>query len=119
MYADSITDSMREAIDATERRRSLQMKFNKEHGITPKTIVKPIRDVISITKDSEDKENKESFADLNFDELTKKQKQNMIKTLTAKMQEAAKKLDFEEAANLRGCNYGLKNRCMKRKSRGG
>ena len=96
MYADSITDSMREAIDATERRRSLQMKFNKEHGITPKTIVKPIRDVISITKDSDDKENKESFADLNFDELTKKQKQNMIKTLTAQMQEAAKKLDFEE-----------------------
>ena len=95
MYADSITDSMREAIDATERRRSLQMKFNKEHGITPKTIVKPIRDVISITKDSDDKENKESFADLNFDELTKKQKQNMIKTLTAQMQEAAKKLDFE------------------------
>ena len=85
MYADSITDSMREAIDATERRRSLQMKFNKEHGITPKTIVKPIRDVISITKDSDDKENKESFADLNFDELTKKQKQNMIKTLTAQM----------------------------------
>lgn len=101
MYADSITDSMREAIDATERRRSLQMKFNEEHGITPKTIVKPIRDIISITKDSDDKENKENFADLNFDELTKKQKQNMIKTLTAQMQEAAKKLDFEEAANLR------------------
>ena len=108
MYADSITDSMREAIDATERRRSLQMKFNKEHGITPKTIVKPIRDVISITKDSEDKENKESFADLNFDELTKKQKQNMIKTLTAQMQEAAKKLDFEEAANLRDAIMDLK-----------
>ena len=108
MYADSITDSMREAIDATERRRSLQMKFNKEHGITPKTIVKPIRDVISITKDSDDKENKESFADLNFDELTKKQKQNMIKTLTAQMQEAAKKLDFEEAANLRDAIMALK-----------
>ena len=108
MYADSITDSMREAIDATERRRSLQMKFNKEHGITPKTIVKPIRDVISITKDSDDKENKESFADLNFDELTKKQKQNMIKTLTAQMQEAAKKLDLEEAANLRDAIMHLK-----------
>ena len=108
MYADSITDSMREAIDATERRRSLQMKFNKEHGITPKTIVKPIRDVISITKDSDDKENKESFADLNFDELTKKQKQNMIKTLSAQMQEAAKKLDFEEAANLRDAIMDLK-----------
>lgn len=115
MYADSITDSMREAIDATERRRSLQMKFNKEHGITPKTIVKPIRDVISITKDSDDKENKESFADLNFDELTKKQKQNMIKTLTAQMQEAAKKLDFEEAANLRDAIMDLKKQVHEKK----
>lgn len=115
MYADSITDSMREAIDATERRRSLQMKFNKEHGITPKTIVKPIRDVISITKDSDDKENKESFADLNFDELTKKQKQNMIKTLTAQMQEAAKKLDFEEAANLRDAIMDLKKKVHEKK----
>ena len=115
MYADSITDSMREAIDATERRRNLQMKFNKEHGITPKTIVKPIRDVISITKDSDDKENKESFADLNFDELTKKQKQNMIKTLTAQMQEAAKKLDFEEAANLRDAIMDLKKQVHEKK----
>ena len=115
MYADSITDSMREAIDATERRRSLQMKFNKEHGITPKTIVKPIRDVISITKDSDDKENKESFADLNFDELTKKKKQNMIKTLTAQMQEAAKKLDFEEAANLRDAIMDLKKQVHEKK----
>ena len=115
MYADSITDSMREAIDATERRRSLQIKFNKEHGITPKTIVKPIRDVISITKDSDDKENKESFADLNFDELTKKQKQNMIKTLTAQMQEAAKKLDFEEAANLRDAIMDLKKQVHEKK----
>lgn len=115
MYADSITDSMRAAIDATERRRSLQMKFNQEHGITPKTIVKPIRDVISITKDSDDKENKESFADLNFDELTKKQKQNMIKTLTAQMQEAAKKLDFEEAANLRDAIMDLKKQVHEKK----
>lgn len=115
MYADSITDSMRAAIDATERRRSLQMKFNQEHGITPKTIVKPIRDVISITKDSDDKENKENFADLNFDELTKKQKQNMIKTLTAQMQEAAKKLDFEEAANLRDAIMDLKKQVHEKK----
>ena len=115
MYADSITDSMLEAIDATERRRSLQMKFNKEHGITPKTIVKPIRDVISITKDSDEKENKESFADLNFDELTKKQKQTMIKTLTAQMQEAAKKLDFEEAANLRDAIMDLQKQVHEKK----
>lgn len=89
--------------------------IDKEHGITPKTIVKPIRDVISITKDSDDKENKESFADLNFDELTKKQKQNMIKTLTAQMQEAAKKLDFEEAANLRDAIMDLKKQVHEKK----
>ncbi|MBD5430363.1 excinuclease ABC subunit UvrB [Lactobacillus sp.] len=101
MYADRITDSMREAIDATERRRHLQMDFNKEHGVTPKTIIKPIRDVISVTKESNETEENESFADLNFDELTIKQKKNMIKNLTSQMQEAAKKLDFEEAASLR------------------
>ena len=101
MYADRITDSMREAIDATNDRRKRQMKFNEEHGITPKTIVKPIRDAISVTKETEETEEKESFADLNFDELTTKQKKTMIKNLTAQMQEAAKKLDFEEAANLR------------------
>ena len=64
---------------------------------------------------SDDKENKESFADLNFDELTKKQKQNMIKTLTAQMQEAAKKLDFEEAANLRDAIMDLKKQVYEKK----
>lgn len=101
MYADKITDSMREAIDATNRRRELQMKFNKEHNITPKTIIKPIRQAISVTKGTEEKEKSDSFADLNFDELTAKQRQEMIKNLQAQMQEAAKKLDFEEAATLR------------------
>ena len=60
-------------------------------------------------------QNKESFADLNFDELTKKQKQNMIKTLTAQMQEAAKKLDFEEAANLRDAIMDLKKQVHEKK----
>lgn len=120
MYADTITDSMKEAIDATNRRRQLQMQFNKEHGITPKTIVKPIRDVISATKVSEDEsDNKESFSDLNFDELTKKQKQTMIKNLTAQMQEAAKKLDFEEAANLRDAIMDLKKQVTNKKTRKG
>ena len=58
MYADTITDSMRAAIKATKRRRKIQMEFNKEHGITPKTIIKPIQDVISITKPSSEKEEK-------------------------------------------------------------
>lgn len=109
MYADKITDSMKIAIDETRRRREKQIAFNEEHGITPKTIVKPIRDVISITKPVKEEKEKESFADLNFDELTKKQKQAMIKNLTDQMQDAAKKLDFEAAANLRDAIMELQN----------
>ena len=101
MYADTITDSMREAIDATQRRRKLQIKFNEEHGMKPKTIVKPIRDVISATKVADEDTQTDSFADLNFDELTVKQKRTMIKDLRKQMQEAAKKLDFEGASTLR------------------
>lgn len=115
MYADRITDSMKEAIDATNRRRSLQLKFNEEHGIIPKTIVKPIRDVISVTKETEKKEEKESFADLNFDELTTKQKKAMIKNLTTQMQESAKKLNFEEAANLRDAIMDLQKQVHNKK----
>ncbi|MBU3829043.1 MAG: excinuclease ABC subunit UvrB [Candidatus Lactobacillus pullistercoris] len=114
MYADTITDSMREAMDATNRRRKIQMKFNEEHGITPKTIIKPIRQAISATKKVDEKDKKtDSFADLNFDELTKKQKQNMIDSLKAQMQEAAKKLDFEEAANLRDAMMELQKSVKK------
>lgn len=109
MYADKITDSMKIAIDETRRRREKQIAFNEEQGITPKTIVKPIRDVISITKPVKEEKEKESFADLNFDELTKKQKQAMIKNLTDQMQDAAKKLDFEAAANLRDAIMELQN----------
>ena len=101
MYADTVTDSMRQAIEATQRRRQLQIKFNKEHGMKPKTIVKPIRDVISATKVADEDVQSDSFADLNFDELTVKQKRTMIKDLRKQMQEAAKKLDFEGAATLR------------------
>ncbi len=122
MYADTITDSMRAAIDATNRRRKIQKAFNKEHGITPKTIIKPIRDVISVTKTSSSKTKKQksdSFADLDFDELTAKQKQKMIKTLREQMQAAAKKLDFEEAANLRDAIIELESSVKKPKKRKG
>ena len=101
MYADTVTDSMRQAIEATQRRRQLQIKFNEEHGMKPKTIVKPIRDVISATKVADEDVQSDSFADLNFDELTVKQKRTMIKDLRKQMQDAAKKLDFEGAATLR------------------
>lgn len=118
MYADKLTDSMREAIDATNRRRELQMKFNKEHNITPKTIIKPIRQAISVTKGTEEREKSDSFADLNFDELTANQRQEMVKNLQAQMQEAAKKLDFEEAATLRDAIMELQKSTKQPKKRG-
>ena len=101
MYADRITDSMKQAIDETNRRRAIQMKYNEEHGIVPKTIIKPVRDMISVVKADKEAEKSDSFADLNFDELTVKQKKQMIANLKEQMQEAAKRLDFESAANLR------------------
>ena len=101
MYADGITDSMKQAIDETNRRRAIQMKYNEEHGIVPKTIIKPVRDMISVVKADKEAEKSDSFADLNFDELTVKQKKQMIANLKEQMQEAAKRLDFESAANLR------------------
>ncbi|WP_153245788.1 excinuclease ABC subunit UvrB [Lactobacillus helveticus] len=121
MYADTITDSMRAAINATKRRRKIQEEFNKEHGITPKTIIKPVQDVISITKPSSgDKDKKsDSFADLNFDELTASQKKTMIKNLQEQMKEAAKKLDFEEAANLRDAIIDLQKSSRKPKTKKG
>ncbi|MBA1393475.1 excinuclease ABC subunit B, partial [Lactobacillus sp. XV13L] len=112
MYADTITDSMRQAIEATRRRRKLQIKFNEEHGMTPQTIVKPIRDVISATKVAEVADS-DSFADLNFDELTAKQKKDMIKDLRKQMQDAAKKLDFEGAATLRDAIMELESSTRK------
>ncbi|MCD5513196.1 excinuclease ABC subunit UvrB [Lactobacillus delbrueckii] len=101
MYADRITDSMKLAIDETNRRRAIQMKYNEEHGIVPKTIIKPVRDMISVVKADKEAEKSDSFADLNFDELTAKQKKKMIANLKEQMQDAAKRLDFESAANLR------------------
>ncbi|APG71087.1 excinuclease ABC subunit B [Lactobacillus delbrueckii subsp. delbrueckii] len=101
MYADRVTDSMKLAIDETNRRRAIQMKYNEEHGIVPKTIIKPVRDMISVVKDGKEAEKSDSFADLNFDELTAKQKKQMIANLKEQMQDAAKRLDFESAANLR------------------
>ena len=100
MYADRITDSMKQAIDETNRRRAIQMKYNEEHGIVPKTIIKPVRDIISVVKADKEAEKSDSFADLNFDDLTVKQKKHMIANLKEQMKEAAKRLDFDSAANI-------------------
>lgn len=94
MYADSVTRSMERAITETERRREIQMRYNEENGIVPKTIVKDIRDVIEITgKEETEKEVKRR--------LSPKEKEDLIKTLTEQMKEAAKLLEFEHAAFLR------------------
>ncbi len=98
MYADSITDSMRAAIDETNRRRELQQKYNEEHGITPQTIKKAVRDLISISKAvstdaSEMEKDPESMSVKELDKLAKE--------LTKKMRQAAAELNFEEAARLR------------------
>ena len=98
MYADKITDSMRVAIDETNRRRDIQMKYNKEHGITPKTIIKAVRDLISISKEVDKKIN-----DIEKDpeSMDPKEIRKLIDKLTKKMQKAAADFDFESAIEFR------------------
>ena len=99
MYADRITDSMKRAIDETARRREIQQVYNKEHGITPKTIVKPIKPLIETTLVAESGGKYE--VKKGRKKLTKKDRENLIKTLTREMQQASRALEFERAAELR------------------
>lgn len=98
MYADTITDSMRAAIDETNRRREIQQKYNEEHGITPQTIKKAVRDLIAISKAASagEEEFKKDPESMDARELEK-----LAKELTKKMRQAAAELNFEEAAKLR------------------
>ena len=99
MYADRITDSMKRAIDETARRREIQDGYNRAHGITPKTIVKPIKPLIETTLVAESGGKYE--VKKGKKKLTKKDKENLIKTLTREMQQASRALEFERAAELR------------------
>ncbi|KRM43873.1 excinuclease ABC subunit UvrB [Lentilactobacillus parafarraginis] len=108
MYADTVTDSMKAAMDETARRRAIQIKYNQEHGITPKTIIKPIRDAISITKSTDDSGEKDDFVESDFEQMSTKDQKSMLSKLTDEMREAAKKLDFEQAATLRDTIMELK-----------
>lgn len=98
MYADTITDSMRRAIDETERRRKIQQAYNEEHGITPTTIKKAVRDLIAISKaaEADPKDNEKDIESMDAGELNK-----LMKELQKKMHKAAAELNFEEAAVLR------------------
>lgn len=98
MYADSITDSMRVAIEETNRRRAIQQQYNEEHGITPTTIKKSVRDLIAISKAAI--EDKKSF-EKDPESMDAKELEKLAKELTKKMHQAAAELNFEEAARLR------------------
>ncbi|GIP41016.1 UvrABC system protein B [Paenibacillus sp. J31TS4] len=106
MYGDKITDSMQKAITETERRRSIQMAYNEEHGITPKTIQKRVREVIEATKVAEQKA--DYLTDMKDAKMSKKDRAAMIERLEAEMKEAAKSLQFERAAELRDAILELK-----------
>lgn len=94
MYADSVTPSMERAITETQRRREIQSKYNKEHGIVPKTIIKDVRDVLEISS-------KRTDIEKNFKRMSRLEREQTIKQLTAEMRAAAKILEFEHAAYLR------------------
>ena len=94
MYADVVTDSMEKAITETERRRAIQEKYNKEHGITPKTIIKKVSDIIEISTHSKDDAAPKK-------KLTRAEREKLIEQLTKEMKAAAKLLEFEHAAYLR------------------
>lgn len=101
MYADKMTDSMQEAISETARRRAIQEKYNKEHNIEPKTIVKEIRDVISNVDSVKNKKSKK---------LTKKEQALLVENIEEEMREAAKNLDFERAMELRDILFEMKSK---------
>lgn len=120
MYADTVTDSMQKAIDETKRRREVQIAYNRKHGITPKTIIKPIQEAISSTTKTEDSGKEadstefttKDFAKLNRDDQTK-----MVEELTEQMRTAAKRLDFEQAATLRDTIMELKAQMTGKKTK--
>lgn len=109
LYADKITDSMRHAIDETKRRRTIQEEYNTAHNITPKTIIKPIRDAISMVQSVEHPEEIKMTNEIDLENMSKAEKLEMVERLSEQMRLAAKKLDFEQAATLRDTILELKS----------
>ncbi|AYO31167.1 excinuclease ABC subunit UvrB [Biomaibacter acetigenes] len=105
MYADTVTESMARAINETNRRRKIQMDYNKKHGIVPQTVKKAVRDVIEATKVAED--GAEYLPDKDVTRMSKKELKNFIEKLEKDMKEAAKNLEFEKAARLRDLIFEL------------
>ena len=105
MYADTVTDSMRTAIEETQRRREIQEKYNEEHGITPQTIKKAVRDLISISKEIAKDEKK---LEKDPESMSKEELEKLIAEVQKQMKKAASELDFESAAELRDRMISLK-----------
>lgn len=105
MYGDHITDSMRKALDETNRRRSIQIAYNEEHGIVPKTIIKPIHEVV---RSKETQEMTAKYMNRKT-KIGKKDKEKLLANIEKEMREAAKVLDFERAAELRDILLELRN----------
>lgn len=104
IYADNMTESMQAAISETERRRAIQMAYNREHNITPQTVKKDVRDLISaILPETEEKAEKQAFS-----QLSRREREKMIRTLEKEMREAARRLEFEKAAEARDLLLELK-----------
>ena len=99
MYADVMTDSMRNAINETNRRRSIQQQYNEEHGITPQTIKKAVRDLIRISKKVEETETGDIQKDI--ESMNQKELEQLVRKIKKKMNTAAAELNFELAASLR------------------
>ena len=119
LYADRITDSMKRAMDETERRRTVQQAYNKEHGVTPKTIVKPVVPLIETTLVAESRSSYGEDSDgKKKKKLTKKQKESLIRTLLAQMQTASRALEFERAAELRDMIIELEGSLPGKKKKG-
>lgn len=120
MYADTVTESMQKAIDETKRRRQIQQKYNKDHHITPKTIIKPIQDAITAvqkTDDQKEEKTDQEFSDRDFAKLSRAEQVKMLQELTEQMRDAAKRLDFEQAATLRDTVLELKGSVKKGSSK--
>ncbi|MBQ8697774.1 MAG: excinuclease ABC subunit UvrB, partial [Schwartzia sp.] len=107
MYADAVTDSMQRAIDETLRRRTVQEQYNKKHRITPKTIVKPVKELIETTLVAEEPA---EYGTKKKHKMTKKEKEALIRTLTKEMQDASRALEFERAAELRDMIFELEGK---------
>ena len=118
LYADRITDSMKRAMDETERRRTVQQAYNKEHGVTPKTIVKPVVPLIETTLVAESRASYGEESGGKKKKLTKKQKESLIRTLLAQMQTASRALEFERAAELRDMIIELEGSLPGKKKKG-